>query len=453
MKPNILLIVADSFRYDCLGRSGRFDISTPNLDALAAQGVFFTHAYTPSPVCAPARQAMLSGRTADSIGALWNYDFIPTNTLCGDDRFYTDALHDKGYKNAFLGKWHSSATHKPVDFAFDTFIDYSELNNELREKFPDLKFENGWFGDKNELPLEFSHTHWLANKAADAIAGYAKNNDSFHMRVDFIDPHLPVRPCEPFAYMYDSDSIELWDSCGDPLINKPYSHSRQVFNWKLEDVGDEKWRRTVALYRGMISQLDDAVGIILRELKNSGLEEDTAVIFTSDHGDLCGGHGMMDKHYVLYEDITHVPLIISYPRGFSGALSCDGFVSNCLDLAPTIEELCELQPSGKRHGFSLLPLCRGETANMRRFEVSAGNGQQFGLVTVRCIVGEKWKYIWNAMDIDELYDLENDPGEKRNLINEPGDAPLAQLKKLLFEELKRRDDPFISGGWLDRQFR
>lgn len=457
-KPNILIIVADQLRYDCIGKSGRFNISTPNIDRIADQGVFFEKAYTPSPVCAPARQALLSGRSAESIGALWNYDFISTKTLNGEDLFYTDILQQQGYKNAFMGKWHSSNTHGAADFGFDTVKSFVEYSAMMKEKYGNVSFTGGWFGDKNPAALEDSQTHWLARQSVSVIENFISHDQPFLMRVDFTDPHLPCRPCEPFSDMYPPNEIEPWDSFGDPLENKPYIQKRQIFNWNLENKPWDEWSRCVSLYYGMVSQLDDAVGKILDGLDNAGGFENTIVIFTSDHGDLCGGHGMLDKHYVMYEDVVHVPLIIRYPVLFKAGETIDSFVSNCLDIAPTLEEICKLEPAGKRHGHSLVPLCkhtdgsRGDTEG-KNYEVSASNGQQFGLYTQRCIVTKRWKYVWNATDMDELYDLENDVGEKNNLISACRDeAALAELKKQLYEELQRREDPFIKSGWLKRQF-
>jgi arylsulfatase A-like enzyme len=464
--PNILIIVADQLRYDCVGKAGRFKISTPNIDRLSEQGVFFTKAYTPSPVCAPARQALLSGRSAESIGALWNYDFIYTKTLSGDDCFYTDTLKQQGYKNAFIGKWHSSNTHGAVDFGFDVIKSFAEHDKMVREKYPCTNYSSGWFGEKNPIPLEDSRTHWLAQQSINVIGDFINNNHPFHMRVDFTDPHLPCRPSKPFSEMYPPNEIEPWDSFGDTLENKPYIQRQQIFNWGLENTKWDEWSKCVSLYYGMISQLDDAVGKILDALDKAGGLENTIVIFTSDHGDLCGGHGMLDKHYVLYEDVVHVPLIIRYPALFKAGEKVDSFVSNCLDIAPTLEEICKIPPAGKRHGFSLVPLCKhidgtdsqtaGSPTAGRNFEVSAASGQQFGLYTQRCIVTNRWKYIWNATDMDELYDLENDVGEKNNLISRLDGCPdkqvLQELKKQLYEELLRRDDPFITSGWLKRQF-
>jgi arylsulfatase A-like enzyme len=210
------------------------------------------------------------------------------------------------------------------------------------------------------------------------------------------------------------------------------------------------WAPAVARYYSAVSQLDDAVGIILGALAASGEDENTVVIYTSDHGDMCGSHGMLDKHYVLYDDNTRVPLIIRAP-GFRSRRD-ESFVSNCLDIAPTVCDLAGLAHT-KEHGASLLPLMRGESPEGWRTAVTSGvNGQQFGLFVNRMLRTKDYKYIWNPTDTDELYSLRSDPGELVNLINRPEHKELiASMRRALYDELKRQDDRLTCTGWLDRQ--
>ena len=120
-RPNVLLLLADQFRHDCTGFSGKYPVKTPCLDALSRESANFLRAYTPMPVCAPARQALLSGLNPNSFGALWNYDFIPTPTLTPGGT-WTEALSSSGCRQAFLGKWHNSISHKPEDFGYHDVV-------------------------------------------------------------------------------------------------------------------------------------------------------------------------------------------------------------------------------------------------------------------------------------------------------------------------------------------
>lgn len=445
MKKNLLLIVADQFRADALGCAGKYGISTPNIDALAAGGMRFSQAYTPLPVCAPARQAMLCGKNPDSCGAFWNYGFFAAHSL-EPGRYWTDKLRDAGYSTAFIGKWNVSEKHAPTEFGYDKYISMSEYSDMRRSKYPNARSFD-WFGGESDIPLADSKTHWLAAKTAECIKQCAENGKPWHIQVDYTDPHLPNEPSAPFAGMYDPDGIVPWDGVGDTLEGKPYIQKQQLMSWGIDKMTWDDWKPAVARYYGMVSQIDDSVGIILRALRLSGQADDTVVMFTSDHGDMCGSRGMLDKHYVLYDDVVRIPFIVS--GGKSGV--CDDFVS-LLDLSPTFEELFGLE-AGEYDGMSLVPLLNGEAPDRRRVEITASsNGQQFGFYNQRMLRDKKFKYIWNLTDIDELYDLGEDPAEKTNLAYDVRYAEVvADMRRRLHAELKRQGDPFVKSGWVDRQ--
>lgn len=451
-RPNILLLVADQLRYDCMGFAGKYPVKTPHLDRLASEGACFDNAFTPHPVCAPARQCMLSGRAADSFGALWNYDFLETKTLQPTGSYWTDRLRQNGYRTAFVGKWHSSATHPPSEFGFGDYISFAGHSELMKQRYPDVNYTGGWFGERNPVPVQDSKTHWIADQACRLMDEYVKSGEPWHIRLDITDPHLPCRPSEPFAGMYSPADAVRWDGFDDTFENKPYIQRQQPVTWGLDHLGWEEWSECVARYYAMISQVDDAMGKILDALEHSGAAEDTLVIFTSDHGDMCGSHHMIDKHYILYDDVLHVPLILRYPGVIPAGLRAADFVSNCLDLAPTVEEACSLPADGIRHGLSLLAPAKGRPQERKPFAVASGNGQQFGLYSQRAIRTTNRKYIWNLTDTDELYDLDADPGELVNKISDPDFAEeLTELRRLLYAELIAREDPFAKTGWLDRQ--
>ena len=444
--PNILLIVADQYRYDCIGFSNsRYPVKTPNIDKLCEKGVFFENAFTPCPVCAPARQALLSGINPNSFGALWNNDFIKTITL-KPSNYYTEQLRDIDYNTALFGKWNSSITNSPYDMGYNIHKSWSDYDAALKENSLSQSTENGWFGCKNKIPLEFAQSHWMANEAAKCIEDFENKNNPWHIRIDFTDPHLPTRPSEPFASMFDKNDTIPWEGFGDNFENKPYIQKQQLVNWGIENRTWEDWAEGVALYYGTIAQLDDAVGAIINSVKD---RENTIIIFTTDHGDMIGSHGMMDKHYILYDDVTHVPFIISWQGKIDGGKRIKSFVSNCLDISPTIRDIIGLEHCTTEHGQSLLPLL--EKDNGRKFITSSSNGQQFGLFTQRMIRTEGFKYIWNLTDTDELYNLKKDKGELENELNNKAYAEiLSDLRQKLWNELKDQGDPFI-GGWTEGQ--
>ncbi len=449
-RPNLLFLLSDQLRYDCVGAAGCYPVSTPNIDRLADRGMWFENAYTPMPVCAPARQCLLSGVMADRFGAVCNYDMLPVPSLEPTGRYWTDNLSRSGYRSAFVGKWHASKSAGADAFGFSDIYTFADYNAYLKERYGDLKESGGWLGSESVYPLADSKTHHMAEKVNEYIRSY-KGEAPWHIRLDLTDPHLPCHPAAPYSAMYNPDDMQPWESFGDTFENKPYIQRQHVKNWGIEHYTWDDFKGGVARYYGMISQLDDAIGRIMSTLEQTGQKDDTIVVFTSDHGDLCGGHGMLDKHYVLYDDVLHVPLIISYPR-MVGQGRDASFVNHFLDLVPTIEELCGISPEMPRSGRTLVPLLLGQEQPERPdFIVASGNGQQFGYYTHRCIRTERYKYIWNLTDIDECYDLADDPGEKVNIIDKMDGEVLKKLKRTLLDELTRLEDPFIKGHWVRGQ--
>ena len=318
-----------------------------------------------------------------------------------------------------------------------------------KEHYPDAQFGGGWLGCTSPIPLEDSLTHHMADKACDLLREYAASGDSWHMWLDLGIPHLPCQPSEPFASMYNPEDIEPWAGFGDEFHFKPYCQKQQMLNWRQENMTWADYAPMVARYFGMISQLDDAFGKLLRTLKESGQWENTIIIFTSDHGDMCGSHQMLDKHYVLFEDNTRIPLCVKAP-GY-GPYQTDSFAAGCLDITRTIFDLMGLETPEVLHG-ERLPLCAQEDTHPRNYITSTSNGQQFGLYTNRMIRDGRYKYIWNLTDIDEFYDLETDPGEKVNLICNEQQAPrIAEMRKALYEQLKAYSDPFATRDWVTAQ--
>ncbi len=446
---NLLLINADQLRHDCVGYRGLRSVRTPALDRLAAESVVYNRAFTPLPVCAPARQSILCGRHPDSFGAQWNYDFMPTPTV-QPEWSWVRQLKDRGYNTAYLGRFHVSPTLKPEDFGYGDWVPWAGHKQLLKEKYPDAQYTGGWLGCESPIPVEDSGTHWMAGRAAEMIRRYAAEGKPWHIWVDYEEPHLPCRPSAPFSTMYDPKDIEPWDGFGDAFLHKPYIHKQQTLSWDTAELTwEEHFAPMVARYMGVISQLDEAIGRILDALRETGQMEDTIVAFTSDHGDMCGSHQMLDKHYVLYEDTIRVPMMVRVP----GVQPCvtDEFVMNTLDLPASFIDWLGLEKPDVLHGRTL-PLASDIREDARQHVVCTGNGQQFGLYSTRMIRDDRYKYVWNLTDVDELYDLEKDPGEKVNLIAESAhQARIADMRVKLFHELKAYGDKFVGSDWIQRQ--
>jgi arylsulfatase A-like enzyme len=449
--PNILIIVADQHRYDCTGYSRSCPVSTPNIDRLAAQGMWFTNAYTPIPVCCPARQAFLNGRRPESFGALWNYGgSLKISALEPSEYSWVRDLKEFGYSTAFIGKWAINPDHVPEEYGFDEYIGVDSYTQWRNKKYPHIQYSGGWMGEIDPVPYNDNISHWLAKKAMDFMD---KSDRPWHIRLDFTGPHLPCRPSKEFAAMYRPQEIPQWGGFQENFENKPYIQRQQLYSWGVENYTWEDWSRTVALYYAMVSEIDHAIGTVLDRLDELGLTHDTLVVYTADHGDMCGNHRMVDKHYVLYDDIVKVPLAIRWPRVVKPDTVCHEFVCHFLDLPPTILEILGIKPPEFFHGKSIIPFFKGKKPEGWRQEVvGTYNGQQFGLYTQRMIRTQRWKYIWNTTDIDELYDLEQDPHELENRIYDPNCKNLVtDLRCRLYHILLKEGDGLVQSEWMRHQ--
>jgi arylsulfatase A-like enzyme len=453
--PNILIIMVDQQRYDCIGCSGDYPVRTPHIDRLAAEGIRFTNAYTPIPLCGPSRQAFMTGRRPESFGSLWNYNNgLPIPALEPDSFSWARELKPLGYRSAYLGKWGVHPKHDPTAYGFDRYVSEDAYKKYRKDRYPTVQLSDSYFGETDPVPLEDASTHWLAGEASREIRSRTASGEPWHIRLNFAEPHLPCRPSGRFADAYAPEAIPPWRSSAETFENKPYIQKQQLYNWQVQDYTWDDWAPVVARYYGMISQVDDAIGSVLQTLDDIGIADDTFVVYTSDHGDLCGGHRMMDKHYVLYDDVVKVPLILRWPGRIDAGRTSSRFVSNMLDIPPTVLELLGQQIPDFFHGRSLLPLLQegSPPAEWRNEAVSTYNGQQFGLYTQRMIRTDRWKYVWNTTDVDELYDLHNDPDELTNRIYETAHAEvLRELRERLYTVLLAEGDGLVRNEWLRGQ--
>lgn len=457
-QPNVLLIVSDQHRFDCVGVSDDYPVSTPHLDGLAREGLWFSSAFTPIPLCTPARQSLLTGARAESTGGLWNYD-LGSRIQSLDPRSYSwpRELQASGYRSQYIGKWHVNPDHGPTAFGYDSWIPLEDYDAWREIAHPGRPLSHDWFGGVDPVPTADSRTHWMADRAAEFITQASGADKPWHLRLDFLEPHLPCLPSAEYAEKYRPEDVPQWRDFVDSLDGKPYIQRQQLLNWGVEDWTWEEWAPIVARYYAAVEQLDDAIGAVLRSLDASGAAEDTLVIYTTDHGDLCGSHGMMDKHYVMYDEVVRVPLILRWPGRLAPGSTTDSFVYNMLDLVPTISSATGVEGPPVSHGMPLLDdregmLTPSGSTAAREHVVSTYNGQQFGLFTQRMLRTRSWKYVWNPTDVDELYDLEGDPEELTNRVDDESvEGVLAELRVRLFEHLREEGDSIVDNDWMARQ--
>ncbi|MEZ4712787.1 MAG: sulfatase-like hydrolase/transferase [Caldilineaceae bacterium] len=450
--PNILLIHADQHRYDCVGCNGHPLLQTPNLDRLAAEGVNFTHAFCPIPLCAPSRTSLLTGVWPVQHGCIANAGTEAGATVRPQLTTFSQVLRQAGYALSYIGKWHE-AGRTPLDYGFDHYVaerDYGAWRQ--GQGLPPRPQQNRWFGEVDPYitPAQ-SRLAWGAQQAMAALEAASVQAQPFFIRWDPGEPHLPNVVPEPYASLYPPAQIAPWPSFPDRLCNKPFIQQQQRRTWGLADWTWADWAPIVSRYLGEITLLDHQIGRVLARLDALGLAENTLVIYAADHGDLCGGHGMIDKHFVMYEELVRVPLILRWSAGLPAGLRNDGFVCAALDLAATFCDAARMEAPAHFVGQSLLPIARGEQSSQRRHAFASYHGNQFGLYSQRMVRDRRWKLVWNATAEDELYDLESDPGELTNLAgaSECADV-LADLRQNLVAWMDEINDPLLN-EWTRRQ--
>ncbi|MEZ4868386.1 MAG: sulfatase-like hydrolase/transferase [Caldilineaceae bacterium] len=458
-RVNILLIHADQHRADCLGVNGHPLLKTPHLDQLATEGVNFTHAYTPIPLCTPARTSLLTGQWPMQHGVITNYDAEAGRSLPLETPTVSQRLHEAGYFLGYVGKWGVDPRHTPLDFGFHVYHPESNYTkHRAAQGLPPQPATNRWFGECDPyITPQQSQLAWGADRTIELIHQATAQPEPFFLRWDPSAPHLPNVPPEPYATMYPPAEIPPWPNFADPLTNKPYIQRQQRRTWGIDDWTWQEWAPVVGRYLGEISLLDQQIGRVLAALTAAGLAENTLVIYSADHGDLCGGHGMIDKHYVMYEELVRVPLLMRWPNAIAAGSTQHNFVSSALDLAATLCDAAGVTPIGSAapsalQGQSLLSLAQRNTSTGARPDIyTTYHGNQFGLYSQRMVRDPHWKYIWNATAEDELYDLDRDPGELVNCIDDEACSQIRhRLRQRLVIWMEATNDRLLN-SWIREQ--
>ena len=460
-EPNILLIYSDQHRGDCLGVNGHPLLETPNLDRMAEEGVDFERAYCPIPLCVPARSTLLTGEWPTGHLSIANYDTESPRPLRGDLPTFSELLKEVGYRLGYVGKWHVDQYKSPLQYDFHEYAPQREYADWRKEQgLLDRPRQNKWFGETDpHIDPDQSRLAWGADRIVQSLERYGAEEEPFFLRWDPVEPHLPNVVPEPYASMYDPEEIPPWPGFEDDLEDKPYAQRQQLRTWRLEDWDWSDWAKVVARYLGEISLLDRQMGRILAALERLDLEKNTFVIYTSDHGDMCGSHGMIDKHFVMYEDVLHVPLIVRPPLSEEpepegreeDSSPCRAFVSNSLDLASTFLDIANVEPPETFRGDSLLPFLTRPSRGGRSEIFATYHGNQFGLFSQRAVTDGEWKYVWNATARDELYHLSCDPGELHNLARDRGSADkLRDLRRRLVKWMEKTEDSLLN-PWTRKQ--
>ncbi|USZ69923.1 sulfatase-like hydrolase/transferase (plasmid) [Halorussus salilacus] len=463
--PNVVLLLTDQERYDVSAPDGP-DVRTPNMDRLQEEGMRFTKAYTPISICTSARGSLLSGLYPHNHGMLNNCHEPDAVRLNFPEEIPTfgELLADAGYDNSYAGKWHVGRDQRPADFGFeylgggdgghdDEDADFREYQRELGVDPEEAELEETIYTDnpdpeliaaKTTMPKEATRTYYLAERTVERIRDGESLDEPFFHRTDFVGPHHPYTVPDPYASMYDPDDIEPWGSFDETYEGKPAVHENYLEYRGVDGLDWDDWAEAVAKYFGFVTFIDDQIGRILDALDESGLADDTAVFHAADHGDFTGSHRQFNKGPMMYEQTYHVPLMVRWPGEIDPGTTCEEFV-RLLDLMPTFLELGGVEPPEDIDGRSVLPLLCGEVPDDWPETLFAEyHGDEFGLYSQRMVRTDRYKYVYNAPDRDELYDLREDPHELHNLADHPEYRDLrADLEETMVEWMAETDDVIL----------
>ncbi len=463
---NVVFILADQHRQDCLGCYGNPVVQTPNIDRLAATGTRFTHAFTPAAICTPARACIQTGTAPRKHGLIFNWEFWKFRggqwNLTPETRLFPQDLAEAGWGLAHIGKWHIGDHNKPADYGYEgpyyhgygypsTHEHYlAYLKNlgldgfRITEKCQAPGDGQLYYG-KQEGPPEASIPAYLAHQTIEKIRKFSQADKPFFVSCNFWGPHAPFRIPDPHLHMYDDADIEPWPNFHCDLSQKPSIIRRQGQSFDTGWFTDDVLRDMIAKHYGYVTLIDEQVGRVLEALRECGELDRTLVIYTADHGSAVGSYRMWDKGFGMYDCLYRIPMVFSHPSLRTG--DSDAFVS-LLDLAPTFLELAGRPLREDLDGQSLLPILQsGEGPGREDFIIGEHYGHQIPCWQ-RMVRSRSAKYIYNPTDRDEFYDLESDPYEMTNLIDEVGRDRLRPMKEQLLRHIEETDDPVR--GWARR---
>jgi len=470
--------MADQLRFDALGCYGNTQIHTPNIDSIALNGSIFDNHYIQNPVCSPSRCSVMTGRYPKNHGTRDNG--IP---LRDEEITLPQVLRDNGYITAAIGKMHLTNQFNPKEeeqedwpednYGFDIIHSSCDTKtgqylNWLKEFCPEdyeavkLQGEKKMREDKasaadkdlsglpqvfkSEIASQHHQSHWIADRTIDLIE-QSDGESPFFAFCSFVDPHHPFDPPEPYASMYDPEQLELPVRAEDELADKPphflMAHTGHGFSNEKYDYSRltaHDWRVIKAAYYGMISLIDDNIGRILDAIEKKGIEQDTLILFTNDHGELMGDHGLLFKGPFLYDSLIKAPMIIKWP-GMIPQGSRYSQITEHVDIMPTILEYAGIRPPYGVQGGSMASILRGDKGAGRRFAMTEFNCYDWGL-SMKTLTGRDYKLTYYAGEkYGELYDRNNDPNEFRNLWCEEGYKEIkAMMLKSLLDRIIETED-------------
>jgi len=465
-RPNVVFVLCDDLRWDCLGVAGHPHLKTPHIDRLAKEGVYFRNAFCTTSLCSPSRASILSGLYAHSHGVVNNFTEYPSKLAS-----FPRVLQSIGYDTAYIGKWHMGEDNDEPRPGFDYFVTHKGQG-----KYFDTEFNlNG----KERKVVKGYYTHVVTDMAVDWLNRKRGPGQPFMLMVGQKAPHSFYFPEPKFEHSFDHVKIDYPDTAFK-LDDKPDWIKQRLDTWhgiygplfdyrkKFPDRSPEAVKDFVAMtraYWGTIQSVDDSVGRLYAKLEEMGELNNTIFVFMGDNGLLNGEHGMVDKR-TMHEASIRVPIVMRYPpigppgpenetndqklaKMFFRSLQPNTIDEQVLtiDIAPTILDACRAPALRNIHGKSAMSLVHKDSSSGWRtaWYYEYNYEKQFPYTpNVRGVRTDDFKYIHyphgdGSPDKHkaELYDLKNDPEERRNLIEDPKHAAkVTELKAVLARSMR-----------------
>lgn len=446
-RPTIVFILIDDLRHDVFSLTDHPFIETPHIDALARRGAVFTNAFVTTSLCSPARATFLTGQYMHRHRVIDNGTPIPDGTVT-----FPQILQQAGYETAFVGKWHMGGSSDAPRPGFNHWVSFRGQGT-YRPEGQHLNVDGRQVPRRKYITDELTNyaLRWLDGRSADQPFMLYLSHKGVHGLYEPAPRHRDLyrdASWTPPESMADSEQNKR----GKPMWVQDQRNSWHGVEYPYHGGSGQTIGEMYRHYCEMILSIDESVGRVTEKLRSAGLDRDTLVVFTSDGGHLWGEHGLIDKRCA-YEPSIRIPMIATYPAVVPAGTRIDAITAN-IDIAPTFLELAGVEPPQSMDGRSLRGILSGEDPpDDWREELLYEYYWEWSFPqtpTMFALRGPRYKLIQyhGIWDRDELYDLQRDPQETRNLIDDPEHRDrVAQMRARLHQQLQASDGEIVPLGF------
>jgi len=453
-RPNLVFLFADQLRADVFGHKGDARAITPNFDRLAAEGMEFCNATASTPVCAPFRASLFTGKYTTGHGMVLNEACMnPNHKAIGY------ILNDAGYRMGYLGKWHlmddknGNIPKGPARLGFQHADLWKAYNTNHQN-------QNGFYwheedGKSVHRKIDGFQTPFWTDEAITFIEDSAKQDRPFALFVSYSPPHSPwTENNVPKKYLDLYENIDFPNPPNfSPHPDPRADRLKAPAAWAKDYVPSmENWRK---IYYAMVSQMDDELGRVMAALDKAGVADNTILVYTSDHGEMLGAHGRIQK-LIFYDEAARIPFYVRWPGRVAGGHRSDACL-NTPDMAPTLLGLLDLPVPPEMEGMDLSHCVLGKQGPEPEFALLQGVGHTFRWrngFEWRAVRDKRYTYARYRSDGEELlFDNQNDPFQMRNLSKDPGSQEiLSRLRAGMEAKMKEINDGFHPHTWYRENF-